>query len=110
MAVEIEYCVVVTTTANREDAEVLARHLLAERLAACIQISAIDSFYVWKGEIAREGEALLQVKTRADLYEKVEAAIRSQHKYEVPEILALPVLAGSAPYLRWIDESTADPE
>lgn len=100
------YCVVITSTATREDAELIARHLLAEKLAACVQISPIESFYAWKGDIARENELLLSIKTRARLYERVEEAIRAHHKYEVPEIIQLPIVAGAASYLRWIDEAT----
>lgn len=106
MADAPSYCVVITTTATREDAEVIARHLLAERLAACVQVSAIESFYIWKEEIARDHEFLLYIKTRTDLFERVEQAIRSRHKYEVPEIIQLPIVAAAASYLKWIDEAT----
>lgn len=100
------YCVVITSTATREDAELIARHLLAAKLAACVQVSAIESFYPWKGDIARENEFLLSIKTRASSYEKVEEAIRAHHKYEVPEIIQLPIVAGAATYLKWIDKAT----
>ncbi|HXU29655.1 MAG TPA: divalent-cation tolerance protein CutA [Thermoanaerobaculia bacterium] len=106
MADASSYCVVITTTATREDAEAIARHLLAEKLAACVQVSAIESFYTWNHEIARENELVLYIKTRTNLYEKVEEAIRAHHKYEVPEIIQLPIMAGAPSYLKWIDEAT----
>jgi periplasmic divalent cation tolerance protein len=97
MAAESSYCVVITTTATREDAEVIARQLLAEKLAACVQVSAIESSYTWNSTIVRENELILHIKTRANLYEKVEEAIRAHHKYEVPEIIQLPIMAGAPP-------------
>ena len=100
------HCVVITTVANREDAEAIAGALLAEKLAACVQISAIESLYTWKNALARENEFLLSIKTRTGLYDKVEAAIRARHRYEVPEIIALPILAGAPSYFGWIDEAT----
>ena len=106
MSTATDYCVVITTTATREDAEAIARHLLAERLAACVQVSAIEGFYTWNDEIARENELILYIKTRTGLYEKVEEQIRAYHKYQVPEIIQLPIMAGAPSYLRWIDEAT----
>jgi len=100
------YSVIITTTATKEDAETIARHLLAEKLAACVQVSTIDSLYTWKGEMANEKEHILFIKTRADLYPRAEECIRAHHKYEVPEIIQLPVMAGAASYLKWIDEVT----
>jgi periplasmic divalent cation tolerance protein len=106
MAAALNYCVVITTTATREDAEAIARHLLAEKLAACVQVSAIESFYTWDSKIVCENELILHIKTRTNLFEKVEEAIRTHHKYEVPEIIQLPILAGAPSYLKWIDEAT----
>ncbi len=98
-----EALVVLTTTGNREDAERIARSLVERRLAACAQVvGPIRSIYRWQGEIETAEEWQLWAKTQRGLYERVEQAIRSAHPYEVPEILALPVAAGSAAYLEWL--------
>ncbi len=95
---------VMTTTARRDEAERIAVTLVEARLAACVQVlGPIASTYRWKGAIESSQEWLCLIKTRQDLYEKVEASIRGVHPYEVPEVLALPVVAGSAPYLAWLD-------
>jgi periplasmic divalent cation tolerance protein len=99
-----EYIQVVTTTEHREDAESIARALVDERLAACVQvIGPISSIYRWQGAIQTAQEWQCWAKSRRDLYDQVEEAIRRLHPYEVPEILAVPVLAGSASYLAWLD-------
>jgi len=99
-----DYIQVVTTTASREDAERIAQALVAERLAACVQVlGPIASTYRWQGTIETAQEWLCLVKSRGELYGKIEDAIRRLHPYEVPEILALPVVAGSGAYLAWLD-------
>lgn len=90
------------------DAESLAGALLAESLAACVQVgSPITSIYRWKGAVEASRERLILIKTRAELFAQVEAAIRALHPYEVPEIIALPVSEGNAPYLAWLAAETA---
>jgi uncharacterized protein involved in tolerance to divalent cations len=96
------YVTVFTTTASEAEAETIAEALLAEELAACVQISEIRSRYVWKGAVQRESEHLLLIKTRAVLFEIVRAKIRSMHSYETPEIVALPIVAADADYLSWM--------
>jgi periplasmic divalent cation tolerance protein len=99
-----EYIQVVTTTEHREDAESIARALVEGRLAACVQvIGPISSTYRWHDAIQTAQEWQCWIKSRRDLYDQVEEAIRRLHPYEVPEILAVPVLAGSAAYLAWLD-------
>ena len=98
--------VIQTTTASVEDAERIAEALVAERLAACVQIAAIRSRYVWKGEVQREDEQLLLIKTRESLFDAVRARIRALHSYETPEIIAMPLVAGDADYLAWLSEVT----
>jgi periplasmic divalent cation tolerance protein len=99
-----EYIQVVTTTAHREDAESLARALVEARLAACVQvIGPIQSTYRWHDAIETAQEWQCWAKSRHDLYDQIEALIRRLHPYEVPEILAVPVLAGSKSYLAWLD-------
>ena len=98
---------VLTTVPERAVAEALARELLAARLAACIQIgSTVHSLYHWKGEIETAEETPIAIKTRADLYSRLETAIRSRHPYELPEIIAVPISHGLAEYLDWITAET----
>ena len=103
-----EFGIVLTTVATPDDARRLADGLLEKRLAACVQILAIQSAYRWKGEIQREPEQLLLIKPRAALYPAVEAHLRAHHPYEVPEIVHVPIAAGSPDYLRWLAAETED--
>ena len=100
------YVTVLTTTADEAQAEAIAEALLADGLAACVQLTAICSRYVWNGQVQREPEQLLLIKTRADLFEPVRAKIRTLHSYDTPEIVALPVSAGDVDYLSWIASVT----
>jgi periplasmic divalent cation tolerance protein len=98
-----EYVQVLTAAGSAEEAERIASALLEQRLAACVQtLGPIESRYRWRGELEREREWQCLAKTEARLYEEVEAAIRAVHSYEEPEILAIPVLAGSGGYLAWV--------
>ena len=97
-----EACLVLTTTATAEEAAELARGLVEQRLAACVQRQAIQSTYWWEGAVTEEAETLLLIKTERSRYREVEAFIRTHHGYSIPEILCLPVTAGSAEYLGWI--------
>jgi periplasmic divalent cation tolerance protein len=95
---------VITTAAKKDDAERIARALLEKRLAGCVQIiGPMASLYWWKGAIERAEEWLCLIKSRADLYEELELAVRNVHPYETPEILSVPVEAGSAGYLLWLN-------
>jgi periplasmic divalent cation tolerance protein len=101
-----DHLVVLSTVAGGEDAERIARSLVERRLAACVNVVAgLTSVYRWKGAIEAEQERLLVIKTRADRFEALRAAIVSLHPYEVPEVIALPVAAGHEPYLAWLDEN-----
>jgi periplasmic divalent cation tolerance protein len=98
---------VVTTTATQADAQRIAQMLVESRLAACVQIvGPITSTYRWQGKIETAQEWQCVAKTRRDLYARVEEAIRRAHPYEVPEILAMPIVAESPDYARWLDEQT----
>jgi periplasmic divalent cation tolerance protein len=101
-----DYIQVLTTAGSEAEAERIAAALLDARLAACVQTAGpIASSYVWQGERQRATEWQCLAKTEARLYPEVEAAIRAAHSYEEPEILAIPVLAGSAGYLAWVSEN-----
>ena len=100
-----EHVQVITTTERKEDAEAIARRLVEERLAACVQIiGPITSTYRWKGKIETSQEWQCWAKSRRDRYEQIERAITRLHPYDVPEILAVPITAGSRSYLAWLDE------
>ncbi len=106
-----EVVLVLTQLPDRKLAETLARALIESRLAACVSIAApVRSLYHWRGQIETAEEVPLVIKTRAARYTEVEAVIRSHHPYELPEILAVPVSYGFAPYVRWlVDESGGAP-
>ena len=95
---------VLTTVADRANGLALAQALLERRLAACVNVGApVDSLYHWRGRIETGREVPLTIKTRASLYSKVEAAIRELHDYELPEIVAVPISDGYAPYIGWLE-------
>jgi periplasmic divalent cation tolerance protein len=97
---------VITTLGTREQALALAHDLVERRLAACAQITAIDSVYRWQGAVAHEGEFRLLLKTRADGYAALEQAIRARHPYELPAIHAVAVAQAYEPYAQWVEAST----
>ena len=100
-----DFIQLVTTVERQEDAEKIARALVESRLAACVQVlGPATSTYHWQGSIQSSREWLCLVKTRADLYAQIEEAIRKIHPYEVPEILAVPIVAGSKSYLEWMEK------
>ena len=99
---------VMTTCPDAEHAETLAVHLIERQLAACInQLPGIRSVYRWEGELKSGSEVMLMIKTPADKWPALEAAIKAEHPYELPEIIAVPVTAGLPAYLNWISESTS---
>lgn len=95
--------VVLMTAGSREEAARLAEMLVGARLAACVQIMPeMESIYHWEGSIERDPEFLLLAKTTRSKFNDVEREVRALHSYETPEIIALPVTLGSAPYLEWL--------
>jgi periplasmic divalent cation tolerance protein len=96
--------VVFSTCGSAEEAERLARRLLEEHVAVCVNIiSPVRSFYRWKGAVEDSTEWLLAIKTSRELFDRVRAALESAHSYELPEVLALPIVEGSPNYLAWMD-------
>jgi len=98
--------VIVLVTAPAADAKKLQETLVKEGLAACINLVPVDSFFTWKGKQEGTHELLLLMKTKTALFEELEKRVKELHPYEVPEILAIPILKGSSSYLKWIDEVT----
>ena len=101
------HLIVFVTAPNEEEAQRIAQKLLSDQLAACVNIlPGMTSVYTWKGETCEDREVLLLIKTRAALFEALSATIEAEHSYEVPEIIATPISAGSTRYLNWIDAVT----
>jgi periplasmic divalent cation tolerance protein len=97
---------VMTTCPDPEHAETLSVELIEAGLAACInQLPGIRSVYRWKGELKSGSEVMLMIKTPADRWDALEQAIKSSHPYELPEIIAVPITTGHAPYLQWIADT-----
>jgi periplasmic divalent cation tolerance protein len=104
-----ETMVVLTTCGNDEDASTLARALVERREAACVNaVRGVASTYRWKDEVQQDQETLLIIKTTAARLAAVERTVRELSKYELPELIALPIAAGGADYLRWIRESVVE--
>ena len=101
------FSTVYVTTGNREEALVIARTVVAEKLAACANIlGEVTSIYEWQGEVHEDGEAALILKTRTELFGDLAARIRELHSYDCPCIVAWPIEAGSEDYLSWIGDQT----
>lgn len=100
------YSIIFITASNKKEAKKIAQALVGRRLCACVNIiDEIESLFWWKGKIDSAKETLLIIKSRKDKLSKIMALVRSLHSYSVPEIIALPIIGGYGPYLRWIDES-----
>ena len=103
-----DWLTVLTTTDAPEKADVLARGAVAARVAACAQISGpVTSVYRWKGEIETASEWQVLFKTTDTRYAELEAYLRQAHDYDTPEIIATPIVRGSAAYLEWLERETA---
>jgi len=101
------YGMLLTTASSREEAQNIAYLLIDEKLAACVQLLPIESFYSWEGKTQNAAEILLLVKTRTSSFEQAIARIKAVHSYTVPEIVAMPFAAGFPGYFDWIAEVTA---
>lgn len=103
-----DYIVVFITASSEKEGEKIASALLKEKLAACVNlIGGVKSSFRWKGQISTEDEVLLIAKTKDMLFESLKKRVLELHSYEVPEIIALPILAGFEKYLEWIKKETA---
>jgi len=99
-----QYLVIYCTCPDAEVAEQVASALVDEKLAACVNlVPSVVSIYCWQGERQRDSEVLLIIKSRQTAYAALEARIRALHPYDVPEVIALPIVQGATEYLAWID-------
>ena len=101
---ENSYIVVMVTTSNREEAEKIARCLLDGKLVACANIiGPVSSLFWWAGKVEKADEYILLMKSRLNLFEKLSEKVEALHSYEVPEIIALPIVKGSKAYMKWLE-------
>ncbi len=99
-----------TTCADREEAEKLARHLIDERLAACVSVvPAVKSYYRWKGRVESDDEILLMIKTSRDLVDALRQQLEKLHSYDLPELIVTPIVDGSPNYLAWLERELTGP-
>ena len=102
-----EFIVVYVTAGSPSEGDRLARALVEERLAACVnRVAPVQSVYRWEGKLEQSEEQLLIIKTQRSLFTALEKRVRELHSYTVPEIVALPIIEGSQDYLRWLAEQT----
>ncbi len=102
----MQYCSIYITTGDEDEARRIGRTLVAEKLAACVNIHPIKSIYRWQENIQEEDEVAMLVKTKAGLADEVIQRVKELHSYEVPCIVSLPIEKGYPDYLKWINEST----
>ncbi|MBM3248900.1 MAG: divalent-cation tolerance protein CutA [Candidatus Omnitrophica bacterium] len=101
------FIIVFVTCANSKQADKIAQALIKAKLAACVNlINPINSLFWWQGKVDSSKETLLIVKSRKSLFSQIEKLVRHLHSYDLPEIIALPIVNGSKKYLDWIDDST----
>lgn len=102
-----DFIVIFITTKDTAQARTVARKLLDDKLAACVNVvSGVQSLFWWEGKVDEAAEVLLVVKSRKKLFAKLQRAVRAAHSYQVPEIIALPIVAGNKEYLNWIKQTT----
>jgi periplasmic divalent cation tolerance protein len=103
----LQYGVVMVTAPSKTEGEAIAKTLIQEKLAACVSMMPVYSIYTWQNEVHQDEEWQLLIKSDLTHFPRLETRIRDIHSYEVPEIIALPVVAGSQPYLQWIAEQVS---
>jgi len=100
------YILVLVTTKDFKEAETISKELLKQKLIACANIvNPVVSHFHWSGKICKSEECMMIMKSRGDLFPKISERVKALHSYEVPEIIALPIVSGSIDYLAWIDEA-----
>ncbi|MCA9913097.1 MAG: divalent-cation tolerance protein CutA [Anaerolineae bacterium] len=102
----ISYIMAIISASSAQEAEQISRKLVEERIAACVHQLPMTSAFIWQGNFSEDAEILLLAKTKRSIFEsRLVPAVKAVHSYDVPEITAVPIIAGSAEYLAWIDES-----
>lgn len=96
------FAVVLTTASSQAEADAIAAALIAAQLAACVSVFPVQSMYTWEGKVQHDAEWQLVIKTRLACFEAISHKVKVLHSYDTPELIALPVVAGSAAYLGWI--------
>jgi periplasmic divalent cation tolerance protein len=105
MSTKTDFIIVLITTANKAEAEKISQALLEKKLIACANIiNPVVSFFNWSGKVDVCEECLVVMKSRVDLFAELAECVKSLHSYEVPEVLALPIIGGARPYLDWMGE------
>ena len=100
------YIMIFVTASAKKEAQKIAESLVSKKLVACVNIiDKVDSLFWWQGKVDRSAEALMIIKSKKSKLDKIIKTVKSLHSYDVPEIIALPIIAGEKKYLRWIDES-----
>ncbi len=103
-----ERIIVFVTAGSRQEAEKIANQLVDEELVACVNlVETVDSIYKWQGKVCREKETLMIMKSVKTRLEQLITRVKTLHSYEVPEVIAAPIVAGAEDYLKWVDEQTA---
>jgi periplasmic divalent cation tolerance protein len=111
MSGETKFRVVLVTCATLEEARKIARAVVEKHLAACVNIvtHAVESFYTWEGKLEDSSEYLLMIKTSEERLGELEKHVLALHSYDTPEFVVVPIVAGSEPYLNWLEDSLAKP-
>ena len=107
MPADERYVLVMVTVPTEELGGLIAWQLVSDKLAACVSRFKVNSTYAWAGEMHTENEELLLIKTTLALFDRLKEKVIELHTYEVPEVIALPIIAGHTPYLKWMTESLA---
>jgi len=108
MPAKTDYLLVITMCSSEEEARKIAEAVVSEKAAACCNIvTDVRSVYFWQGELRNDREVLLLIKTTGESFPRLRLRIAELHSYEVPEVIALPIVDGSQDYLRWVSEQTA---
>ena len=102
------FCMILTTCPDKDEAGRIAAGLIKEKLAACVQLSEVNSYYTWEKKTCIDTEFRLVIKTGKKLYPLVEKFIKKHHSYDVPQIIEVPITDGSEEFLAWLNENTSD--
>jgi len=105
----MEFIVIYCTVPNKKEGKEIARLLLENKLVACVNIiDKMESVFSWDGEICEEKEALLIIKTKKELFKRINHLIQKKHSYTVPEVIALPIIEADETYLKWVEHETKE--